>query len=289
VTLTQLRRLGIGEGSVEHRVRIGRLHRVHRGVYAVGQTALDPRARDLAAVLAKGPSAVLSHRSAAALWGFMPAWRGDVDVLSDAARGGRRRAGIAVHRTRLLASSDRAVHDGVPVTTPVRTIVDLAAVLDRNQLARAVNEVQVLGLATLSALRERTAPHAPGKPGAAFLRELLAPDSGVTRSQLEDAFLSLLDSAGIARPEVNGRLGRFEVDFLWRRRRLVVEVDGFAYHGTAAAFERDRAKSAALAAGGFTVLRFTSRNLRNEPLRVAARVGAALGALVSGDDEDMHA
>jgi very-short-patch-repair endonuclease len=268
VTAGQLRALGLGARGVSHRVARGRLHRVHRGVYAVGHPLLTPDGRRMAAVLACGEGAVLSHRSAAAAWGVRPTDRADHEV-STMRRGPGSRPGIDVHRVRVLAPADTAVVRGVPITSVARTLVDLAGVLAPHALDRAVHQAEVLRLLDARAVHDAM-DRVPKRRGIATLRAALArPSAGVTRSRLEERFLALRDRAGLPRPRLNAHLPLgdrlVEVDALWRRERVVVELDGAAVHRTARAFEEDRRRDAALAALDHLVVRLTWRRLGAEP------------------------
>ncbi len=272
VTRVQLASVGVSPGAIDHRLRAGRLHPIHPGVYAVGFGAATPEAQALAAVLACGAGAVLSHRSAAALWRLLPASPGRIEVT---ARHRHRLRGVHAHRSRTLGVADVAIERGIPVTAPARTLLDLAEILDERRLARAVNEARVLGLVgsgDLAALLAR----ASGRRGAGRLRSLLRPDEGPTRSALEDRFLAFVHEHGLPRPEVNARVAGFEVDMLWRAERLVVELDGRRFH--AHRFERDRERDAALLAAGLAVLRITWQRLDRAPAREAARLRAILAA-----------
>jgi len=234
VTRRELRDLGMTSRQITRRVAAGRLHRLHRGVYAVGHTALPLRGLWLAAVLACGEGALLSHRSAAALWGMLSTSAPMIDVIVPRANARRSTAKIRVHHGRRHG----AVHLGIPVTSPRCTLDDLAAAkIPRWQLHKAQEVAQRLG--------EAVTPEGP-------------------RSPLEEALLQLCDDE----PVVNGLVNGFEVDFHWPEARLIVETDGHEHHGTRAACERDRARDQALAAAGWTVLRFTYRQVLEEPARV---------------------
>jgi very-short-patch-repair endonuclease len=248
----QLVNLGLGPHAIDHRVRAGRLHVIHRGVYAVGHAGLDQRGRDIAALLAAGPTAVLSHRSAGAIWRFTkPPPEPEVTVPGGARRS---RPGLRLHRTASLEAAAVRRHDDLRVTSPARTLRDLARVLGPHELERATAEAQVLGLVPRDSV-----------------------DAAPTRSELERSMLALLGAAALPHPRVNTRIGPHEVDFAWPRERLAVEVDGWAAHSTRRAFERDRARDAELQAAGHAVLRFTWRQVRDQPLLVAARVAHVLG------------
>jgi very-short-patch-repair endonuclease len=277
VTRAQLAALGLGFGAIDHRIARGRLHRLHRGVYAVGHTALAPHARELAAVLACGPDAVLSHQSAAALWGLRPDHPGDVHVTIGRS-GSQSRAGLQVHRTRSLDARDIRLRQGIPATSPARTIIDLADILSERDLARVIDEAEIRHLARRRELLAATERLGPGRRGSAQLAGILRRHDGpaLTRSQAEERLLSLIARAGLPRPEANVRMQGLEVDLLWRGKRLVVEVDGYAFHATRAAFERDRARDAHLNAAGLRVVRVTWRQIVDEPYVLVARIAQAL-------------
>jgi very-short-patch-repair endonuclease len=247
VTTRQLSALGIGERAVAHRVAHGRLTRVLRGVYRVGPVQA-PFAQEMAAVLATG--GVLSHHSAAMVWGLRPPHDGPTHVIVTA--NARNRVGLRVHRT---ASLTAAVHHGLPLTTAARTLNDIAPLIGRGELERAVEEAQIRGLVTSAELNGRAKPSA---------------EPQLTRSEAERRLLRLIKAANLPRPHTNVRVAGWEVDAFWPASRLVVEVDGYAYHGNRAAFERDRRKDAALVAAGYTVIRITWRQLKDEPLAVVA-------------------
>jgi len=273
VSVPQLLALGIGHEAVKWRARQGRLHRVHRGVYAVGHARLTLRGRWWAAVLACGGpgSAVLSHRSAAALWDLLPAPGTPPEVTT--LRRSASTPAVRVHRSATLRDGDVTEDDGLPVTTASRTLADLAAVLSPHQLGRVcqrAEHLRLLDAAPLSGRRSRAL--------RAALAELAHHDPQVTRSELEERFLALLGAAGLPRPAVNATVAGLEVDVLWPAHRLVVELDGAATHLTPTAFEEDRRRDAALQAAGYRVVRFTWRRVAREPRAVAA----ALHALLAG-------
>jgi uncharacterized protein DUF559 len=263
---------------MDHRVVTGRLHRIHAGVYAVGHARLTQPGRWMAAVLACGEGALLSHRSAAALWGIgtYPGIRIDVTV-SD--RSGRRRPHIAVHRPRSLLEEDRWEVDGIPVTSAARTILDLAGVLGP-RLERAFHEADRLGLLDPRALAALGA-RASGRRGAGRLRALLAAHHGPspeTRSALEHRFLHLCHRAGLPTPAVNVPVCDYEVDAVWPRQRLVVELDGYAFHHARNVFEADRVRDAVLQLAGYRVLRVTHSRLMKEPSSVVEAIRTLLDA-----------
>lgn len=254
VSVDQLRAAGLGRGAISRRVAAGRLHRVHRGVYAVGHPGLSAEARWIAAVLACGPGAALSHRSAAELWGLLERRHGPVHVSVPVAGGRQPRAGLRIHRVPSLAARETTVHRSIPVTTPTRTLLDLRFTAGPGELRRAAREAEFRRLEIGAEARP------PDRAG----------------SELERAFLRLCRRAGLPDPEVNVRVSGVEVDFLWRDRRLIVETDGYRAHAGREAFEADRRRDARLLADGYRVLRFTFRRVGEEPDAVVAAVRAAL-------------
>jgi very-short-patch-repair endonuclease len=274
VTTEELLAAGIGRNAIARRVRDGKLTRLFRGVFRVGalETAWTWEA---AALRACGRHAVLSHHSAAAVSGIRARRSGPIDVTVAAGhRAGQ--AGIRVHHSP-LEPHEITTLAGLLVTSPERTLRDLAGELPQDELDRAANEAQVQRLTTAAGLRSYLA-RSSSRPGARALREALREEPSVTRSELERVFLALIDRIGLPRPDTNVRVEGYEVDFLWREAGLVVETDGHAAHHTRRAFEHDRRKDARLTAAGYRVLRFTWRQLHDEPEVVAARLAAALSA-----------
>lgn len=240
VSVAQLANAGVGRRGVGRRVESGRLYRVHRGVYAVGHPMLSHEGRWMAAVLACGKDAVLSHTAAAALWRVLPPAGGPVDVTIPGGRSRRRRSGIRLHRSLTLRLDQATSWRNIPVTAPARTLADLRRVVSAKRFRRALREASALGL-----------------------------DSGdlgtdLTRSELESRFLRLCRRHRLPVPEVNARIERFRVEFLWPQRRLVVETDGYRYHRGRVAFEEDRARDLELRLKGYTVVRFTDRQLQED-------------------------
>ncbi|HUG41910.1 MAG TPA: DUF559 domain-containing protein [Longimicrobiales bacterium] len=278
VTRGQLLGAGLSSHVVEHRLTTGQFVALHRGVYRVGPV-VAPHAREMAATLACGVRAVLSHESAAGLWGMLP--KSGPDVLEVAIPGGiRRRPGIRIHRLGALRPEEVSRLQRIPVTTAARTLYDLAGRArsgrSRRQLEKALAEALARGLTDRGALRKLLARHGGGA-GSARMRALL--DSGgpaFTRSEAEERFLELIRSAQLDEPEANAKVEGLEVDFIWPGKRLVVEVDGFAFHSSAAAFEGDRRRDARLAAAGLLVVRVTWRQLADEPMAVVARLAQAM-------------
>jgi predicted transcriptional regulator of viral defense system len=280
VGLDQLRELGISASGVRSRVAAGRLHRVHSGVYAVGHSLLSRRAHWTAAVLACGPGAVLSHRDAADLIGLRPCSRRRIDVTVRG-RARRRRAGIDVHTSRHLDPADVTTVDGIPCTTVARTLVDLAEVLSRREVERAVERAEILrqfDLSALNAIRGRTPTRRGASMIASILREYTA--EAPTKNELEKRFLSLCDDVGVPRPQVNVWVelpgGGVEVDFLWEREGLIVETDGWETHGTKVAFERDRERDIRLRLAEWNPVRITWRRIENARDAVGHEVRALL-------------
>jgi hypothetical protein len=282
VARAQLLDLGLGRRAIEHRLDAGRLHRVLRGVYAVGHVVLSAEGRYMAAVLAGGRGAVLSHRAAASVWGLRASARALPEIT--VARWRKPPRGIELHQARLPGDEVTALR-GIPVTTPPRTLLDLAAVVEPQQVERAVGEAEIRRLTDPLTLDDLVGRY-PRRPGVPVIKAILAASrfgATVTRSELEDRFLTFLDAAGLPRPEVNSDIqvrGRWiEADCVWRARRLIVELDGRAVHATTQAFERDRARDRALQAAGWRVVRVTWRQLHDDPDALAAD----LRGLLAGD------
>jgi very-short-patch-repair endonuclease len=263
----QLLALGVGEDAIKRRLAAGRLHLLHRGVYAVGHTVLKVEGRWMAATLAT--SGVLSHASAAAAWDLRPLGAGAIHVTVQANR--RRRAGLRIHRSRSLERRDVTVHRGIPITTPARTIIDLASTLRGRPLESALDRAEHQRLLDFSELRHRPIP-----PSLQAVLSLYTAQTNPTRSELEERFLELCDDHGLPRPQTNVRIEGFEVDFVWRDERLIVEVDGYAYHRSPSSFEADRERDATLTAAGWQVLRFTWAQIARRPGWVARAVISTL-------------
>jgi very-short-patch-repair endonuclease len=275
VARRQLTALGIGARAIEHRVERGRLRVLHRGVYAVGHRRLTQDGRWLAAVLACGPSAVLSHRAAAALWGIRGGTR--AEVTAPGAR--HRRSGIQLHRA-VIPRDERTTHRGIPTTTVPRTLLDLSAVVARDELRGALRQAETLRLADTLWLGDLVARY-PGRKGIAAARSLVEEARrglGVVRSELEERFQAFLIRAGLPLPQTNVLIEGFEVDCVWPQQRLIVELDGHSTHSPRHAFERDRERDRALIAAGWRVIRITWWQLAEG----ADRVEADLRKVLSG-------
>jgi predicted transcriptional regulator of viral defense system len=279
ITFEQLRDAGLGEGAINLRVRNQRLHRVHRGVYAVGHARMSREGRWMAAVLALGDGALLSHVSAAALWGIRHSSSSQVHVTVPTPCGRKDRRGIVVHRSLTLRPADIAERQAIPVTSVSRTLLDLAGMLAPGRLERAVEQALALRLFDLSATHDVLAAN-PRRPGAAALARIVAAihdEPSLTRLELEALMLDLCDAHGIERPEVNVVVEGVEVDFFWRAQRLIVETDGRESHETPTAFARDRERDERLTVLGYRVVRFTYRRLVDHPAAVAATLRTLLG------------
>jgi very-short-patch-repair endonuclease len=269
----QLLALGFGKQAIQSRLDRGLLHMVHRGVYNVGHTAPMPLAREMAAVLACGPRAVAGHRSSGYVWALLPQPRGDVHV-SGATRG--QRSGIRAHRVPVDRNEVTRCR-GIPLTSPARTMVDLAAEVEPLQLESLVADAERRGLMRRRELA--AAAEAGGqRSGGARLRELLRHEHApsLTRSDTERRFLRLIRAASLPPPDHNVPVGQYELDTLWRDARVVVELDGYEFHSSRAAFDRDRARDAELQASGFVVLRFTWRQVKHRPELVIALLARTL-------------
>jgi very-short-patch-repair endonuclease len=278
ITREQLVDLGLGRGAIEDGLERGRLTSIHRGVYAVAHLALSPLATQLAAVLACGEAAFLSHHSAAAVWGFEPSPEGEAEVTMVGRDAARRRAGIRVHRVAAVDRRDVRRHHNVPITSPARTLLDIAPDLSDRELERAFDDGLVRRMFTRQAAITLLArsPHRPAGARLAKLARVRDRASTVTRSDAEECFLALVRKARLPEPAVNVRVGRYIADFLWREQRLIVEVDGYAFHSSRRSFERDHERDLVLKAAGFDVLRFTRRQIVEEPELVIARLAQAL-------------
>jgi hypothetical protein len=280
ISVAQLRRLGFDKFATRREVERGRLHRIHRGVYAVGVPQLSLRGRYTAAVLACGPDAALSHRAAANLWGLRSNAAGRIEVT--APRGRTQLPGIQMHRTRMLDPRDFTVVEGIRVTTVARTLLDLAAVLRPSDLVVAIDRAERLGIFDLTAVVE-VLKRARGRKGAKALRRAIAAYVPSTqKSKLERRFRRLLENRpGIPGPAFNalvdGETGTHEVDAFWPHERLAVQVDGFEFHRTRRDRERDAASDADLELAGFRVMRFTWDDVNEHGNRTLRRLMLAGG------------
>ncbi len=278
VTRAQLRDLGHSDRAISRRMASGRLVALHAGVYGVGHGALSQPAKWLAAVLACGPGAVLSHGSAAALWGLAPDQPVRIHVTRIGDRGATAPRGVCLHRYATLTAADLTRRERIPVTSVSRTLLDLAAVVPRRKLRRAIAQADVMRRLRVDELERLLASH-PRRPGTPALAAVLAehrPERGISRSDFEDRLVELCAAHGLPAPRLNARVAGLEVDVCWRRARVVAEADSFAFHRTRAAFENDRTRDATLTAAGYLVHRFTDRQLRHAPESVVAALRRSL-------------
>jgi very-short-patch-repair endonuclease len=253
VEVGQLRAAGISKDSVWKAVKAGRLHRVFRGVYAVGHAGLSSEGMWMAAVLASGDGAVLSHRSAAELWQLLPRRDGPVDVTIPTSAGRRRRRGLRIHRSPYLPVNATTTRDRIAVTTAARTLRDLPRVVPPALVRKATRQAEYLGL------------------------PLGAIQTDGTRSDLERAFLVLCRRHRLPAPVANATIGPYTVDFLWPDHHLVVETDAYATHRGRQAFEDDRARELYLHAAGYRLRRFTDNQVYGQPAALAASLRAEVG------------
>jgi very-short-patch-repair endonuclease len=261
----QLLGLGLSQSGIDRRLASGRLHRLHRGVYAVGHRKVTAPGRRMAAVLACGPGAVISHETAADMLNIRPTASPAIHVTVPTTAG-RRRPGIKIHRTSTLRAEDVTTVDGIPVTSVSRTLTDLARTLDAASLRKTIERADRLNVLDLNTL-----------PRTGRLQQALADAHfGDLRSDLESDFLAVCRAHGIQTPETNVLLLGHTVDFLWREERLVVETDGWEYHHDRAAVRRDHRRDAALAREGFLVLHYTHHEVNHDPATPATEVAGFL-------------
>lgn len=273
----QLLALGFGDEAIKVRLDSMRLHALHREVFAVGHTCIGEAGRRWAAVLAYGEEALLSHRSAAALWGLARQRSVLIDVTATTGRQGiRRREGIYIHRGR-LHPEDHATHRGLPVTTVARTLFDLAEFVSLKRLESAWEEADRLNLLQLAAI-EQICDRGYGRRALKPIRRLLAEARApqITRSPLEDVFAAFCREHHLPMPSFNTTALGFEVDALWPAQRLAAELDSWEFHRHRAAFERDRARDTALQAANYRTIRITHRRLTSDPTTLASQLRGLL-------------
>jgi len=272
VTRSQLIALGLRPDAIDYRARTGRLISVHAGVYAVGHASRMPVALAMAAVLACGDQAALSHGSAAALWGFAKHWGRPFEVTIAGSE--RRRPGIKIHRSRVLARRDITRQLGIRVTSPARTVLDFAACFTGRRLSRMVNDAlrtPYLHVPDLADVLNRNPTH----PGT---RRVLPLVQEPTNSPLEDDFLEFARRYGLPKPVTNTYLLGYEIDVLYPRERVIVEVDSHGFHSDRDSFERDRKRDAVMLAAGFITVRITDERMKLEAKEEARRLLAILAA-----------
>jgi very-short-patch-repair endonuclease len=256
ISTAQLEAAGLTRAAIAKRVKAARLHRLHRGVYAVGHTRLTFEGRCMAAMLALGEGAAISHRSAAALWGLLPPDDGPIEITVPGDGGRERRKGIRVHRSSTFIAGVSILRNGIAVTKATRTLRDLHRTVSQSVYRTAVRRALDKRLISSAQLRS---------------------EEELTRSELEKLMLRLCRRHRLPQPEVNARVGPHEVDFLWRDQKVIVETDPWRHHGDRSAFERDRARDAHLQSLGFRVLRFTHRQLTHQRSTVVAVLRDFLG------------
>ena len=274
ISLEQLKLAGLGRHPVAHRVKTGWLRPLHRGVYLVGPLE-SAHSRLMAAALAAGPGALISHYPAAVLWGLRAPREGPVDVTIPDRRA-RNRPGIRVHTAR-LHPHDATRRLGIPVTSAARTLLDLAASEPTALLERAVNEAEVQRRVSLHSLIEQFSRY-PRHRGTAALKDAMRLEPKLTRSRAERLMLALIREAGLPIPDTNVIVAGHEIDMLWRDQRLMVEIDSWEFHSVRRSFEHDRERDQALVAAGWRVVRVTWRQITRERIRVAATLATALAA-----------
>lgn len=274
-TYRQMRELGLSNGHIHRASKASRLRRVHRGVYAVGHKKLSRCGRCLAAVLACGDGAVLSHRSAAWLWGFLPSFPAEPEVLVPS-KGHRRRA-IRVYRTAGLPDRDGAVVERIPVTSAARTLFDLTGVVSTRDRARAIDRAKRTGQLDLGALDSIIARRSRSTE-ARLLREALTlyrkPVHDRARSEL--LLIEALEKEGLPLPTINCWVEKWEIDAYWEAERFAVEVDGWETHGSREAFESDRLRQEEMKLAGIDSIRISARRIETEPEQVARNLRTLL-------------
>lgn len=280
ISRRQLLEIGVRQGAVEHRLATARLHRIHAGVYAVGQPVIKREGRWMAAVLAAGPGAVLSHRSAAVLWRLLDPTGRAIEITAPRPLRSTR---FLTRHCAILPPDEITIEDGIPVATVGRTILDLAGAVPRSVLETAIHEADHRRLYEELSVPDLLERHR-GHRGCVTLRAIFVERTvSKVRLGLEDRFLDFLERADLPRPETNAPLalggGRFiEADCLWRGARLIAELDSRAWHDDPASFESDRRRDRDLAVRGWRVVRITWRQLDTEPEALAADLRALLGA-----------
>ena len=273
VTRSQLLEAGLGKDGITYRIGKKYLIPIHTGVYALGHAPQAGIDRAYGALLACGPGALLSHSTAACVWGIDDRWPTPFEVIVDTAR---RRPGIRIHRATITRKDVRR-HQGIRVTSPARTVLDVAPRLTDAALRRAVNDLRLAKLLRIPDLGEVTA-RLSRHPGACRIRQFTDNPTGPTRSEFEDAFAAFIDAHGLPRAEFNARVAGYEVDVLFPAQKVIVELDGWAFHRTKASFESDRERDATTLAAGYRTVRITWERLQNGSSREAERIRRILDA-----------
>ena len=276
----QLLAAGIDPSAIGRRLSTGRLEQVHRGVYALPQTAGLPDAPETGALLACGVGAVLSHHSAATLWGLRPGTARPIHVTLACGRGCPRLPGVRVHRSLIPGDPDLRLHRGLPVTSPARTLLDVATDLTDRDIERLLDEGLFVRRIVEQAELEDVLARAGGHPGRARLARVLGGHAHSTRtdSPVEEQLLEMIRSACLPEPRLGVHVLGYRLDFLWPELRLAVEVDGYRTHGSPHRFEADRRRDARLLAErGIVVIRLTRQMIQSRPLETIAVVAQAVG------------
>jgi hypothetical protein len=272
ITRRQLLQLGLSRQAIEYRLKIGRLHRLYRGVYAVGRPPTDPLQWAAAAVLACGDRAMLSHGSAMTLWGLWQRWDAPFQLT---VVGDRRLKGVRIHRVTNLLNRDVRTHNRIRTTSPARTALDMAPSLGRKSLTRAVNNARLKKILTLDALRD-VADRFPRHPGARHIRALSQVKGGPTRSGGEDDFPGFCKRYGLPEPIMSTQVAGHEVDALFPEEKLIVELDSWPFHWSEQSFEDDRDRDADTLEADHETVRVTGERLKDRPQKEADRLKTIL-------------
>ncbi len=268
MTRSQLSELGLGGDAIDYRLRTGRLFRVYPGVYGVGHPPVEPLERAMAAVLACGPRAALSHGSAMTLWGFWRRWDEPFDLT---VAGDRRPKGVRTHRSVTLLRRDVVIREGIRVTSPARTLLDMAPEVPPKSLARFINDGRLRRILTLADLADVAARN-PTHPGAGALMAHAETAQNATRSGGEDDFQAFCQHYGFPMPRVNITLHGYEVDAYFPQEKLIVELDGWPFHRSRDKFESDREQDATMLMYGIATIRITYDRIESEPDHEAERL-----------------
>jgi very-short-patch-repair endonuclease len=276
ITRAELLAIGLAQHEIAYRIEVGRLIRVYHGVYAVGRLPTTVHDQAAGALLACGPSAVLSHSSAAALWGITATWRTPFEITITG--GDRRPKALRVHRVKSLPRADVTRRHGLAVTTAARSALDIAPADNGTRAVRVVNDLRHRRLLTLGQLAAVAQRH-PRHPGVKHVAAMIAEDHGYTQSELEDRFPDFVKRHGFPQPRYNTMVAGYRVDVYFPVQRVIVELDGYEFHRTRESFESDRARDAKiLAAAEIPTMRITGRRMRDDEQGAAAELQAVLAA-----------